>query len=487
MNHHLKHLLLLITLIASTLLVGAQNMPHYGSSEDDMANSIFEYNNNFFICGTTRANNKSPMNYYILRLNENGSIKDEFVFGGEHRDDGRHILVDDKGIYVLGKTWDGGYPNNDMLLTKLNFDGQQIWKKYYGGSHNDMGHKFIFTKDGGFALTGFNRTYRSGNDFGDISLLKTNKKGELIWENYFGSQYIDHGFDLIENNKEEIIVAGTVGGFFNPTSTDYLNHDADIFIVKTNAAGEEVWSNTYGGTGHDWAKGIIAAPGGGYFICGSTQSEGAGSFDIFLMKIDDNGTKEWFKTYGGADFEYGEAIKATGNMLYILGTSASFSDNQKPDHILIQTNLEGEVIWQNTYGGEGSDYSGALTCVQDSACVFTGWTSLGTSGKKDIVLYKISKDGAEQLVSVIPPINDSIEQITVFPNPANNVFKILIDTKIKSDFQITIYNMQGTKVYNGLVVPNTNSLHRINLAAGMFLYTIEQNNSVVYSGKLVFN
>lgn len=481
--------LLAITLLSLFFIhsetLTAQGFATFGSSEEDKSYSIDFSNNNFYIAGTTRKDNRSAADYFVLKIGLNGYKNQEFVFGDFHRDIGKDILVNENGIFVLGKTWDGGFPNNDMVLTRLGFDGKIKWKKYYGGTHNDLGHKMAETKGGGFIMAGFNR---SVDDFGNAYLVKADANGELEWEKDFGGIYVDHGFDVLENANNEIIMAGTLGGFYNPTSTDFLNRDADIFVIKTDGNGNEIWSKTYGGESHDWAKSIIESPEGGYFICGSSQSEGAGSFDLFLMKIDEDGNQIWMKTYGGDDWEYGESVQwSTDQHLYLLGTSASFSGNYKPDHFLVKTNLNGDIIWSETFGGPYSDYSSGLVATPDSGCVFTGWTDNGTHGKQDVVFYKIAKDGTAESISGLRPLNDSIEQITVFPNPANTKFSVLIDTRLKTDFQMRLYNLQGELMYEDTIQPNIAIPQFAELPSGTYVVSILNNDNVIYNTKLIFH
>jgi hypothetical protein len=461
----------------------SQNVLFHGTPEEDIARSITQYKNHFYLVGTTRKTHKSPADYYVLQLNENGSLKNEFIFGEIHSDTGNDILVDDEGIFVLGKTWTGGYPNNDMLLSKLDFSGKRLWKKYYGSEKNDLGHKFISTHDGGFTLVG----YSEGIDnFGNVYIVKTDKNGGILWENHFGEKYIDHGFSVVENEAGEFIIAGTKGGFYNPTSNDYLNPNAEIYIIKTDAQGQEIWQKTYGSKSHDWAKEIIQAPGGGYFVCGSTQREGAGSFDMFLMKLDENGNQIWLKTYGGSDWEYGETVQLSeDNYLYLLATSASYSDDFKPDHLLFKTDLEGEIVWSNIFGSENSDYSSALVCTADSGCAFTGWGISDALGKEDIVFYKISKNGEAQSISYFEPINDSIEQIHIFPSPAKDNFSVMIETKVSSGFQLKLFDLNGALVYENSIEPNVLKNFSGNLPSGVYILQI-QNNRFKYSSKLIF-
>jgi len=482
MKNRMNHLFLIILIFFSTHNLCAQNAIYIGSVEEDIANSIFQYENHFYILGTSRKTSKSSTDYFVLMLDENGRLKKEYLFGGHHGDVGKDIIVDESGIYLLGKTWDGGYPNNDMFLHKLDFDLNLNWSKFYGGEKNDLGHKFIKTSDDGFAMVGFNRTV---DDFGDVYIVRTDKNGEILWENHFGDRYIDHGFSVVENENGEFIIAGTKGGFYNPTSTDYLNSDADIYIIKTDALGQEVWQKTYGGTSHDWAKDIIQAPGGGYFVCGSTQSEGAGSFDMFLMKIDDEGNQLWLKTYGGNNFEYGESLQISrDDNLFLLGTTASYSDNKKPDHLLIKTDLDGEIIWENTYGGEGSDYSSSLVCTADSGCVFTGWTDQGIFGKKDIVLFKIAKDGEPKILSENIPSNRET-QIYVYPNPAKYYINVEVISDNDNPLLFSLFDTNGRRVIEKTVEANSEKKIQVKNKSGIYFYRVKEGAKIIHYGKLI--
>ncbi len=480
MKNYIKVLFVLLLFCEQNLM--AQNANYYGSKEEDIANSIVLFEDNYYILGTTRKTDKISTDFYIVELFANGKVNNRFTFGAKYRDVGKDIKVNKDGIFVFGKMWEGGYPNNDMVLIKLDFNGNEQWKRFYGGHHNDLGHKFIFTKDGGFAMAGFNRSI---DDFGDAYLVRADKNGELIWENHFGDRYVDHAFDVVETDAGSFIVVGTKGGFYNPTSTDFLNHDADIYIIKTNAEGKKLWEKTYGGTAHDWAKKIIKAPGGGYFVCGSTQSSGAGSFDIFLMKIDEDGNELWFKTYGGKDFDYGESVEiGKDNNLYLLGSSASYSENYKPDHFLVKTDLNGEEIWSNTYGGDDSDYSSALICTNDSGCVFTGWTKNGNIGKTDIVLYKIAKSGETLLISNIPT-NDSTISANIYPNPSTNKFVVEVFAPYETPILFHLFDINGKEVLLKTLSTNSKTEIKHSNNSGTFIYRIEHNGEFLYSGKLI--
>ena len=401
MNNFSKNILKLTIcfLFTCVLQINGQEKIVIGSAQEDFAHSLKMYQGKYYIVGTTRKDAKSAKDYYIIQLRSNGLVEKRFTIGFPKHDVGNQILVDEQGVFVFGSAYDFGFPNVDMHLFKIGDNGQVEWEKFYGTQYQELGFNVIRTRDGGFAMIGFSNTQFDG---GDMYCVKTDKVGILEWEQLFGSPKVDYGFSLVENKNEEILFAGTENGFFNPTQTEFQTHDANILIVKTDKNGNKLWYKTYGGESHDWSKDIITAPDGGYFVCGSTQSFGEGSFDIFLMKIDENGNELWMKTFGGAEFDYGEKLQlgADGN-IYILGTSASFSDNLKPDHFIVKTDLNGEEIWNKVLGTDSSDYSSGMVATPDSGIVFTGWTNSGEFGKSDIVFYKLLKNGETIIISGI--------------------------------------------------------------------------------------
>lgn len=484
MNRILKLIITVVLLlnINWALKLHAQERITFGSVQEDIAHSLKIYNGKYYIVGTTRKDAKSALDYYVVQLRSNGSVEKEYTFGYPKHDVANQVVVDENGLFVLGAVYDGGYPNVDMHLVKLANNGEKEWEKYYGTQYQDMGFNIIRTRDGGFAMIGFSNTQEDG---GDMYCVKTDDAGEVKWEKLFGPPRVDYGFCLVENDNEEILFGGTENGFFNPTQTEFQTHDADIFIVKTDKNGNKLWSKTYGGDKHDWCKDIIAAPDGGYFVSGSTQSFGAGSFDIFLMKIDENGNELWMKTFGGSAFDYGEKLQmGADGTIFIAGTSASYSLNHKPDHFIIKTDIEGNEIWAETFGTDQSEYTTGLVATPDSGVVFTGWYNAGEIGKADLVFYKLSKEGKTQIISNITPF-DSVSSVVVYPNPAKQHFTVEVISPSNNKLDFILFNALGQRVLKKKIDANTKNDIRNRYKSGMYIYRIENEGVVLRSGKLM--
>ncbi len=475
-------LLVLISISASFSRIRGQEPLMTGTPQEDKAFSMKSYQGKYYIVGTTREDAQSAQDFFLIILNSNGTVDKQFRFGFPRHDVGNQVIVDESGVFILGSAYDWGFPNVDMHLFKMNEYGKPEWEQFYGTEYQDLGLNAIRTSDGGFGLIGNSNSQVDG---GDVFFVKTDAAGNKIWQRMFGPKYVDYGFSLVQNDAGEFALAGTENGFYLPTQTDFVTHDANVLLIKTNDKGEQLWYKTYGGNSHDWAKDIIQAPDGGYLVCGSTQSSGAGSFDVLLLKVDEDGNEIWKRTFGGPEFEYGEkiVIGADGS-LYLAATSASFSENCTTDHYLIKTDLDGNTIWTKVAGTGESDYTSGLVATADSGVVFTGWTGNGTIGKTDIVFYKLSKDGNIEVISGLEAI-DSTTSVLIYPNPSRERFFVEITSNGNEDFNFTIYDLNGKELLTEQLPSNqkTEIFHGLN--NGIYFYRAQGNSSTIYVGKLI--
>ena len=131
------------------------------------------------------------------------------------------------GNYVaVGYTESYGEGNEDIYFLKFNSAFTEDWHQTYGGSGTDIGRGLALTTDGGYIITGFTNSFGSG--------------------------------------------------------------DHDIYLVKTDVSGNEIWSRTFGGSNDDYGYSVVQTSDGGYVIAGYTESYGAGEADVYLIKVREN-------------------------------------------------------------------------------------------------------------------------------------------------------------------------------------------------------
>ncbi len=157
------------------------------------------------------------------------------------------------------------------------------------------------------------------------------------------------------------------------------------------------FNRTYGGTRSDSPCALVQTSDGGYAIAGSTNSFGAGNYDFWLVKTDAEGNMVWNKTYGGADYEWAEALVATSDGGYaILGYTLSFGIGTWGDFWLVKTDDLGNMQWNMTYGAISNAYPGALLETSDGGYAMAGGLlafGSGGSGKYDFWLVKTDPVG----------------------------------------------------------------------------------------------
>ncbi len=253
----------------------------------------------------------------------------------------------------------------------------------FGGPDSDWGTSVQPTSDGGYIITGVTSSYGEGGC--DIWLIKTDKDGNKLWDKTFGGQKDDRGYSVQETSDGGFIIAG----FTN----SYGAGSWDIWLIRTDEYGNMLWDKTFGGQKDDRGYSVQETSDGGFIITGYTNSYGQGSKDVWLIKTDRDGNKIWDKTYGGIDSDWGYSVRETSDGGFIItGNTFSYGSGSS-DIWLVRTDRDGNRLWDRTYGGEDSDWGYSVQETSDGGFIIAGGTNSYGSGSCDLWLIKTDKDG----------------------------------------------------------------------------------------------
>jgi hypothetical protein len=152
-----------------------------------------------------------------------------------------------------------------------------------------------------------------------------------------------------------------------------------VFVVELY--GVNFSSQTFGGKDYDEAKAVIQTQDGGYLIVGATKSFGAGEYyDVYVLKLDKNGKKQWEKTFGGERYDEAKAVIQTQDGGYLIVGKTGLSGDGGEDVYVLKLDKNGNKQWEKTFGGEydmtGNIMANAVVQTQDGGYLIVGKTGL---------------------------------------------------------------------------------------------------------------
>jgi hypothetical protein len=216
------------------------------------------------------------------------------------------------------------------------------------------------------------------------------------WMKTYDFYHYDTGKSVIQTDDGGYIVVGST------TRTRFSDLNYDIFLLKTDSMGNEIWKKTFGGDEWDMANCIKQTSDGGYIITGHSASYGAGEDDVWLIKTDNDGNKLWDKTFdNGKNNDTGNDVIEIDSGEFIILGSTRFGDIYNPhdpeynhDIWLIKTDSNGEMIWDTIYDRDDQDSGATIHELDDGGFIIAGDTSsLGYPGYADILLIKTDSEG----------------------------------------------------------------------------------------------
>jgi hypothetical protein len=328
-------------------VVWSEQYPVAGIS--NISGFVVTANENFTFTGTTSSSQQSNSDIFALSTDNSGNVLWENIYdvGGSQPDNGYAIAKTTQGGYIIGGATKnvedpqiGGV--KDAILIKIDNSGTIEWIKKYGTLEGEDIKSVQQTKSGDYICVGSTTVPSSevGGDF-DFYLLKTDNDGNQIWAKTYGGDRYDFGSSLIIDKQGDYVFAGYTASF-GAGARDY-------WLIKTDTSGTEQWNKTFGGPENDSASEIIQTSDDGYFVMGTsasftTNEQGVPTNQIWGIKTDNSGSQVWQALYGGKGADNGSSVReiTAGVGGYIIsGSTSSFGNNN--DIYVLKTNSDGSI------------------------------------------------------------------------------------------------------------------------------------------------
>lgn len=257
---------------------------------------------------------RGNMDYWIVKLDNQGEIKWQRTLGGKYVDILESLITTKDGGYLASgfsnspasqdKSHDG-YGEGDYWIIKLDKDGNPEWQQNLGGESDDHLYSTVQTTDGGYIIAGDSVSNTSGNkkkankSGTDFWVIKLDEQGEILWQETYNTGKTDILTSAVENVDGTILLGGYAQSETIGTNKKDKKEINDYIALKISAAGEEIWKETVGSNGEDVLRKVVETRDGGYLLAGTSKgeisrdkNEGQGKADFWVVKIKDKDKKK---------------------------------------------------------------------------------------------------------------------------------------------------------------------------------------------------
>lgn len=285
-----------------------------------------------------KSENSISQDVWIVKLSASGSIDWENTLGGSSGEsvqeirqttDGGYVFIAYSSSGISGDKTEASRGDSDFWVVKLNANGSKAWDRTYGGSSYEMGGSISLTADGGYIIAGETGSGTSGDKsqagFGltDYWVLKLSSTGDKQWDKTFGGDNQDNLQAVLQTGSGDYLVAGyTSSGITgNKSAGSVGDPSVDYWVIKVDANGNKIWDKTYGGGIYDRMTSITLTFDGGFALGGwSLPSDATGPFDweYTIIRLSADGIQQWAQSFGGPEEDRLYSVQQTPDRGYIL-------------------------------------------------------------------------------------------------------------------------------------------------------------------------
>ena len=255
----------------------------------------------------------------------------------------------------------------------------QGWELSFGGTKEDQGRAVIQTIDGGYVIAGYSESFGSDNDL-DVYVVRTDVDGTELWSEVYDEGVTEHAYSIIQTEDKGFLIVGDI---------NLPGEDFDIYLMKISPDGKFEWSKSYGNPGIlEQGRDIAKSDDGGFVLIGKAEDPENGDEDIIIVKVDEDGNEIWTKTYGSDANETGNAIINFQDGYAFVGNAGN-PQGANTDIVLSHIDNEGVEVWSRSIVTDQAEEGRGLVATQDGGLAMVGYQGFNS----DLLIAKYSANG----------------------------------------------------------------------------------------------
>lgn len=473
-----------------------------GSEDDVALSIQNTTDGGYVIAGYSESNdgdvtgNNGYYDYWVLKLDSSGTFQWQKSLGGSYGDYARDIRQTTDGGYIIAGgsgSFDGDVSENhgemDYWIVKLDENGSIQWERSLPGrGYDDEACSIQQTTDGGYIVAGYSES-NDGNYDWDYGIVKLDENGSIQWQRFIGGSGDDSARSVQQTSDGGYIIAGKSNS--NDGDVTENHGDDDYWIVKLDGIGSIQWQKSYGGSGHDGASSIRQTTDGGYIVVGESRSNDVdvvgnhGYADFWIVKIDSIGSIQWQKSLGGSQWDRARDVQQTTDGGYIIAGSSNSNDGDldggyrfSDNYWIVKLNEIGIIQWQNSLDGNNSEYATSVQQTTDGGYIVAGKAFADGDddpehhGRNDFWVVKVTADGTMGM------LESQSSKINLYPNPVKDVLHFSEEVS-----NIKITDVSGRMVKE--ISVSGKSVDVSGLAKGVYMITATSKSGKVISEKFI--
>ena len=288
------------------------------------------------------------------------------------------IQTSDGGFLFSGWSHSQGNGGWDTRLLKTDEKGDVLWESVPEGAADDYVEGLLEIKDGHYLLVQY--TASNGASGLDIQLIKMNHQGETVWQQMYSLEKDQRCFEVAQMQDGGFVIAG---------QSNVGSNVQNCFIIRTDAAGNRTWDYVFkDDKSNDFFRDVIATSDGGFALAGTKNGR------FFVAKYKDDNTVEWGYKFGDESCMGTSLVQLNDGGYMVVGLTTTSWFSLSSDVLVIRMDAQGNELWKKKYGGAKSDGATLAKKAPDGNVVLVGWTgSYSNNGLFDLLLMKANLDG----------------------------------------------------------------------------------------------
>ena len=477
------------------ILGGSSSSPKPSAGMEQYPEELAQY-------GEKKSEAYGNMDYWLVKLDNNGKIVWQKTYGGIYEDELRSIEATNDGGYIVG-----GYSNSpesgnktddnkgvgDYWILKLDKEGAITWQKTIGGNQDDQLYVVHQTYDGNYIVGGNSNSSssyekRASNSSGtDFWVLKLGQEGEIVWQETYDIAEVDVLSSLVENKDHTLLIGGFAQGQLKQSATSSKQKlekgTGDYVALKISENGEELWRQSVGSDGEDLLKKVIETRDGGYLLAGT-----ASPIEQVVATSSKKGSIAG-QNLGIQQTQNDQVQKATSEVNQAIGDVQNDINKSVNDKMSSATNKINDAVGSDKdsslkYGlntptggvklpslGEGTNGASALDGLANSMNEKQGKKGTGDQkkvfGSNDFWVVKLRDKDKKEVVKVT---------IEALPNPATTFTNVIVGYDYESG-TATLVDIAGHILYQTSITSRTVPIDLSPYPEGIYIVNIKTNVS----------